>query len=65
MVDREKALAVLKNRFPRAAGGTIAAAANALVGLDEGEWEELQPEELPIQVESLGEQDIRIYRRRW
>jgi hypothetical protein len=35
MVDREKVLAVLKNRFPDASAGTIAAAANVIVGLEE------------------------------
>ena len=64
MVDREKVLAVLKNRFPGAATGAIAAAANALVGLDEDEWEEVQPDELTTRAERLQEQDIRVYRRR-
>lgn len=34
MVDREKVLAVLHKRFPGAHAGEIAAAANAIVGLD-------------------------------
>lgn len=40
MVDREKIVAVLKKRFAGAAAAQIAAAANAIVGLDD-EWEEL------------------------
>jgi hypothetical protein len=40
MVDREKIVAVLQKRFAGAAAGQIAAAANAIVGLDD-EWEEL------------------------
>jgi hypothetical protein len=40
MIDREKVLAVLTKRFPDAAREDIAAAANAIVGLDE-EWEEV------------------------
>jgi hypothetical protein len=40
MVDREKVVAVLKKRFAGAGVGQIAAAANAIVGLDD-EWEEL------------------------
>lgn len=34
MIDREKVLAVLLKRFPHAALNDVAAAANAIVGLD-------------------------------
>jgi hypothetical protein len=44
MVDREKVLAVLRKRFPGAAGQQLAAAANAIVGLDD-EWEEVSDRE--------------------
>jgi hypothetical protein len=40
MVDREKVLAVLTRRFPGAPPGQVAAAVNAIVGLDE-EWEDV------------------------
>lgn len=40
MVDREKVLAVLTRRFPGSGPGQIAAAANAIVGLDD-EWEDV------------------------
>lgn len=40
MVDREKVLAVLRRRFPGASERDTAAAANAIVGLDE-EWQEV------------------------
>ncbi len=40
MIDREKVLTVLRKRFPGAAVQQVAAAANAIVGLDE-EWEEV------------------------
>jgi hypothetical protein len=40
MLDRDKIVAVLERRFPGAAPGQIAAATNAIVGLDD-EWEEL------------------------
>jgi hypothetical protein len=40
MLDREKIVAVLRRRFPGAASDQVAAAANAIVGLDD-EWEEL------------------------
>jgi hypothetical protein len=40
MIDREKVLAVLTKRFPGAAPRDLAAAANAIVGLED-EWEEV------------------------
>jgi hypothetical protein len=40
MLDREKIVAVLKKRFAGAGSEQIAAAANAIVGLED-EWEEL------------------------
>jgi hypothetical protein len=47
MVDREKVLAVLTKRFPHAAAPDIAAAANALVGL-EPDWEEVTDREAEL-----------------
>ena len=45
MLDREKVVAVLKRRFPGSAIEQVAAAANAIVGLDD-EWLEVPlPEE--------------------
>lgn len=44
MVDREKVLAVLMRRFPGAAADQIAAAANAIVGLED-EWEDVTSRE--------------------
>ncbi|HXW08268.1 MAG TPA: hypothetical protein VD833_23760 [Vicinamibacterales bacterium] len=44
MVDREKVLAVLARRFPGAGPDQIAAAANAIVGLED-EWEEVTDRE--------------------
>ncbi len=40
MIDREKVLAVLHKRFPSAAPDQLAAAANAIVGLED-EWEDV------------------------
>jgi hypothetical protein len=40
MLDREKIVAVLTRRFPGAGTGQVAAAANAIVGLED-EWEEV------------------------
>jgi hypothetical protein len=40
MLDREKVVAVLKKRFPGSATEQVAAAANAIVGLED-EWLEV------------------------
>ena len=40
MVDRERVLAVLNRRFPGSLPEQLAAAANAIVGLDD-EWEDV------------------------
>ena len=40
MIDREKVLTVLTRRFPGATPDQMAAAANAIVGLDD-EWEDV------------------------
>jgi hypothetical protein len=40
MVDRERVLAVLTRRFPGSTADQLAAAANAIVGLDD-EWEDV------------------------
>ena len=44
MVDREKVLAVLTKRFPGSKPEQVAAAANAIVGLED-EWEEVTDRE--------------------
>ena len=44
MVDREKVLTVLTRRFPGAKPDQIAAAANAIVGLEE-EWDDVTERE--------------------
>ena len=44
MIDREKVLAVLYKRFPGATLDQRAAAANAIVGLDD-EWEDVTGKE--------------------
>jgi len=77
MLDREKILAVLHKRFPTAPAADLAAAANAIVGLDD-EWEDVtghEPEfgyHFSVQCSEicyLGEQvgrgrQFRVYRRR-
>ncbi len=47
MVDREKVLAVLARRFPGSSPEQLAAAANAIVGLDD-EWEEVTSREAEL-----------------
>jgi hypothetical protein len=42
MIDREKVVTVLRKRFPGASIENVAAAANAIVGLDD-EWEDVTP----------------------
>ena len=44
MLDREKILAVLHKRFPTAPPADLAAAANAIVGLED-EWEDVTAHE--------------------
>ena len=44
MLDREQVVAVLKRRFPGSAVEQVAAAANAIVGLED-EWLEVSPPE--------------------
>jgi hypothetical protein len=44
MIDREKVLAVLHKRFPGSTLDQLAAAANAIVGLDD-EWEDVTGKE--------------------
>ena len=44
MIDREKVLAVLRKRFPGAGPDQVAAAANAIVGLDD-EWADVTAHE--------------------
>jgi hypothetical protein len=45
MLDREKIVAVLRRRFPGSASYQVAAAANAIVGLED-EWEEIPAAEV-------------------
>jgi len=52
MVDREKVLAVLRRRFPGASDSATAAAANAIVGLED-EWQEVETADLHDLIERL------------
>ena len=55
MIDREKIETVLSRRFPGASRDQIAAAANAIMGLDD-EWEEVvgQEDELGLRFAVQG-----------
>jgi hypothetical protein len=46
MLDRQKVEVVLTRRFPGASAAQVAAAANAIMGLDD-EWEEVDGDEYP------------------
>jgi hypothetical protein len=70
MVDREKVVAVLKKRFEGARVDQIAAAANAIVGLDE-EWEEVSDADVSHCSESCflseiteGSARVKVFRKR-
>ena len=55
MVDREKVVAVLAKRFPSAPPGDVAAAANAIVGLE--------PEFVPVPAAEVRRFDCECERR--
>lgn len=71
-IDREKVLAVLAKRFPGAPPGEIAAAANAIVGL-EAEYETMAPADVSrfdcefrsheFGLRHLANGDIRLFHR--
>ncbi|HTG98735.1 MAG TPA: hypothetical protein VL882_00630 [Vicinamibacterales bacterium] len=60
MIDREKVLAVLNKRFPEAGRENVAAAANAIVGLED-EWEEV---EVRLAQQAESGDGFKLYRRR-
>lgn len=63
MVDREKVLAVLKRRFPGASDAQTAAAANAIVGLDD-EWRDVQCTDLTELLDRVrGGSEFRLLER--
>jgi hypothetical protein len=71
MLDREKVVSVLKRRFPGSAIGQVAAAANAIVGLEdewlevpmpEGGWDRWCSEDCELRRVLRGG-SIRVFRR--
>jgi hypothetical protein len=64
MIDREKVLTVLHRRFPGAQPEQIAAAANAIVGLDD-EWQFVEDASLDDLLERLRHgSEFRLLERR-
>ena len=63
MVDREKVETVLSRRFPGASRDQVAAAANAIMGLDD-EWEEVGADMRHLAPELENGSEFRLLRRR-
>lgn len=64
MVDREKVLTVLRRRFPDASAAQLAAAANAIVGLDD-DWTVFEPHNLDDLIDHLRRgAEFRLLERR-
>ena len=63
MVDREKVETVLLRRFPGATRDQVAAAANAIMGLDD-EWEEVGGDIGYLARERENGSEFRLLRRR-
>ena len=65
MVDRQKLETLLSRRFPNASRDQVAAAANAIMGLDD-EWEEVAPcaDVCVVAREGLDGAEFRLLRRR-
>ena len=63
MVDRQKLETLLSRRFPDATRTQIAAAANAIMGLED-EWEEMGVDICAIAREAENGTEFRLLRRR-
>lgn len=65
MLDRQKLETLLFRRFPAASRDQVAAAANAIMGLDD-EWEEVTPcaEECIVARDGIDGIEFRLLRRR-
>lgn len=62
MLDRQKLEALLSKRFPNSRNDQIAAAANAIMGLDD-EWEEVMVGRDPVHPSDTAV-EFRVLRRR-
>ena len=68
MLDRQKIESVLIRRFPGATHVQFAAAANAIMGLED-EWEEIPGRNMcrigrEVPHDEISERDVRLFRRR-
>ncbi len=64
MLDRQKVETILSRRFPGSALPQIAAAVNAIMGID-GEWEEVPPGLIERTLrEPEPNAELRLFRRR-
>lgn len=64
MLDRQKIEAILARRFPGAAPAQVAAATNAIMGMDD-EWEELPSHHIRDAAREVDRgAEIRFFRRR-
>jgi hypothetical protein len=63
MIDRQKLEAVLSRRFAGASSSQIAAAANAIMGLED-EWEEVATFDDFVDNLSRPSVEFRVFRRR-
>ncbi len=65
MLDRQKLETLLSRRFPNSTRDQVAAAANAIMGLDD-EWEEVSPcaEVCVVARDAEGGAEFRLLRRR-
>lgn len=65
MLDRQKLETLLCRRFPSASRDQVAAAANAIMGLDD-EWEEVTPcnEVCVVARDAVDGNEFRLLRRR-
>ena len=64
MLDRQKIEAILSRRFPGATHPQIAAAANAIMGMDD-EWEELPGHQIGDATREVDRgAELRFFRRR-
>jgi hypothetical protein len=63
MLDRQKIETILSRRFPGATLSQVAAAANAIMGIDD-EWEEIPHDVADSMMADSPAVEVRLFRRR-